>query len=227
MMKSVKPEIRVGSRGWNFDQWGGDFYPDDLPEDWRFSYYSNEFQAMLVPMNYLKQFSLDDWREWIDDTSKDYWFFVEISESDTWEDIEPYLQVFSDKLKGIVVSVEKLDSVDSLASLINKSKRVAPVTLTRTGTTISDQDMVTLQSCYEVNECWNGSGESPNWGYAESSAILLRSSEDDNSPEIIRHLVENGLEHAGRRESLAIIFDGTAPKISDMNNARTISELLA
>jgi uncharacterized protein YecE (DUF72 family) len=35
MMKNSKPEIRAGARGWQFEQWVGEFYPDDLPEDWR------------------------------------------------------------------------------------------------------------------------------------------------------------------------------------------------
>lgn len=226
MMKNAKPEIRVGARGWNFEQWIGEFYPDDLPEDWRFSYYSNEFQTVLIPSDYLTQFSLEDWQESIEDTGKDFWFYVELSESDTWEKIEPYLTILLDKLKGVVVTVEKLESLDGLASLINKVKLVSPVSLRRAGTAVSDQDMATLQSCYELNECWNGNSDSPNWSYNESSAILIRESEDDNSPEIIRQIVEKGLEYAGQREGIALIFNGSSPKISDMHNTKTITELL-
>ena len=122
MMKNAKPEIRVGARGWNYEHWNGDFYPDDLPEDWRFSYYSNEFQTVLIPSYYLAQFSPQEWQEWIEDTSKEFWFYIELSETDSWETMQPYLEIFSDKLKGVVVVVEKLDSLDSLASLINKGK---------------------------------------------------------------------------------------------------------
>lgn len=226
MMKNAKPEIKVGARGWNFEQWNGEFYPDDLPEDWRFSYYSNEFQTVLIPSYFLTQFSLEDWQEWIDDTEKDFWFYVELSESDSWQEIEPYLSMFVNKLKGVVVTIEKLDSLESLASLINKIKLVCPVSLRRVGTTVSDQDMTTLQSCYELNECWNGNSGAPSWSYNNSSAILIRESGDDNSPEIIRQIVEKGLEYAGQREGIALIFNGTSPKISDMQNTKTITELL-
>jgi hypothetical protein len=227
MMKNAKPEIRVGARGWNFEQWGGEFYPDDLPEDWRFSFYSNDFQTVLIPASYLTQFSLDDWVEWIEDTSKEFWFYIEISETDSWQEVEPYLQVFSDKLKGIVVAVETLTSVDALASLINKAKLVAPVSIRRIGGTISDHDMATLQSCYEVNECWDGESDTPRWSYNDSAAILLRDADNDNSPEVIRQLVEKGIEYAGRCDSIALIFTGASPKISDMQNTRTITDLLA
>lgn len=226
MIKNAKPEIRVGARGWNHEHWAGDFYPDDLPEDWRFSYYSNEFQTVLIPSQYLAVFSPQDWQEWIDDTGREFWFYIELSESDSWENISPYIEMFSDKLKGVVVAIEKLDSLDTLASLINKVKPVAPVSLRRTGNAISDNDMATLQSCYELNECWDGNSSSPNWSYNESSAILIRESDDDNSPEVIRQIVEKGLEYAGKREGIALIFNGSSPKISDMQNTRTITELL-
>jgi len=226
MMKTSKPEIRVGARGWNFEQWGGEFYPDDLPEDWRFSFYSNDFQTVLVPSGYLVQFSVDEWEEWIEDTSREFWFYIEISETDDWKAIEPYMKVFSGKLKGIVVTVETLSSIDKLASLINRAKSVAPVSIRRVGKKVSDHDMATLQSCYEVNECWDGGDNGPSWSYSDSAAILLRDANDDNSPEIIRQLVEKGIEYAGRCDSIALIFTGSSPKIIDMQNTRTITELL-
>lgn len=225
-MKRTKPEIRVGARGWDFEQWNGEFYPDDLPEDWRFSFYSNEFYAVLVPAGYLARYSPDDWQEWIEDTSKDFCFYLELSENDAWQDVEVYLSLFSEKLKGVVLSIEKLNSVDSLASLVNKVKLVCPVSLRRVGNTISDDDMATLQSCYEVNECWDGSSDAPSWSYNESLAIVLRDSEEENSPEQLRQVVEKGLEYAGRREAIALFFNGGTPRISDLRNTRTISELI-
>ena len=171
--------------------------------------------------------SLDDWSEWIEDTSKDFWFYVEVDESASWEEIEPYLKIFANKLKGIVVAVETLASVDSLASLINRAKKLAPVSIRRIGGAISDHDMATLQSCYEVNACWCGDSDAPSWTYKDSAAILLRDVNDDNSPEVIRQLVEKGIEYAGRCDSVALIFTGAAPRISDMHNTRTITELIA
>ena len=225
-MKNSKPEIRVGARGWDFEQWYSEYYPDDLPEDWRFSFYSNDFQAVMIPVDYLSQFTPDDWQEWVEDTSKEFWFYVEISASSRWEEVEPYLKIFSDNLKGVVVSIKELDSVDSLSVLINKVKHICPVTIRQVGDNISEQDMETLQSCHEVNECWDGRSSAPNWSYNESAAILLRDNNDDNSPEIMRQLMEKGIEHVGRRDSIALFFAGTSPKIGDLQTARTITDLL-
>lgn len=41
--------IRVGACGWQHAHWQGTFYPDDMPGDWRLSYYANEFSTVLVP----------------------------------------------------------------------------------------------------------------------------------------------------------------------------------
>ena len=40
--------ITVGSYGWRHPHWRGSFYPEDLPEDWQLSYYSNEFSVVMV-----------------------------------------------------------------------------------------------------------------------------------------------------------------------------------
>jgi len=225
MMKRAKPEIRVGARGWQFKEWGKEFYPDDLPQDWRFSYYSNEFNAVLIPYEYLSNYSLEDWQEWKEDTAKDFYFYVEISESAQWSNIKPYLQILGEQLIGVIVVVETLEHVAELANLINKVKQLAPVNLKRAGTKITDKDMVTLQACHEVNECWDGEGNAPVWGYS-GTATILRESGEQNTPEKVRQIIETGLESAGKCEVLALFFTGPAPKVSDINSSRMITELL-
>ena len=41
--------MKFGSYDWRWPQWNGIYYPDDLPEDWRLSYYANEFDTVLLP----------------------------------------------------------------------------------------------------------------------------------------------------------------------------------
>jgi len=54
--KILKQTINLGAYGWRHGRWSGTFYPDDLPmaddEDWRLAYYSNEFNAVMVPADY-------------------------------------------------------------------------------------------------------------------------------------------------------------------------------
>jgi len=49
----------VGAYGWNQSGWLESFYPEDMPEDWRLDYYSQFFQAVLVPES--------EWQSWAND----------------------------------------------------------------------------------------------------------------------------------------------------------------
>ena len=55
---SLKKTINPGAYGWRHKHWLESFYPEDLPvngsEDWRLSYYSNEFNTVMVPCDYWK-----------------------------------------------------------------------------------------------------------------------------------------------------------------------------
>lgn len=41
--------MKFGTFDWRWPQWNGRYYPDDLPEDWRLSYYANEFETIVLP----------------------------------------------------------------------------------------------------------------------------------------------------------------------------------
>lgn len=41
--------IHIGTRDWDDPAWQESFYPDTLPADWRFCYYSNRLRSLLVP----------------------------------------------------------------------------------------------------------------------------------------------------------------------------------
>jgi len=224
-MKKPKLEIFVGARGWQYPDWSGEFFPDDLPEDWRFSYYSNEQQAILVPFDYLCRYTKEDWAEWVEDAPGEFAFSVELSSTASWNEVSSVLDVIGDRLKGIIIVINELPDIGAFASLVKHAKMNAPVCIQRTGNTVSEQDMETLKSCHEVNECWDGENDTPVWGYG-GAAVLLRDSGQRNSPDILRQIIEKGIEYAGSCEAIALFFTGDSPKISDIRNARTITELM-
>lgn len=49
----------VGISGMGWDEW----YPEDLPPEWRLGYYANEFQVVLIPESDWCVWSNDDWQE--------------------------------------------------------------------------------------------------------------------------------------------------------------------
>ncbi len=57
--------IRLGARGLEHADLLKNFYPEDLPEDWRLGFYANEFNALLVPESIWQDESveLEDWQD--------------------------------------------------------------------------------------------------------------------------------------------------------------------
>ena len=58
--------FRVGTSGWNYRHWTGDFYPPDLKQrDW-FSYYARHFDTVEINASFYREPSpqtYDRWRE--------------------------------------------------------------------------------------------------------------------------------------------------------------------
>lgn len=76
----LKQSINLGANGWRHKHWLSSFYPEDLPvddEDWRLAYYSNEFSAVLVPVDYWQSESVNECEDWLDSVHSEFRFFVE------------------------------------------------------------------------------------------------------------------------------------------------------
>ena len=108
----MKKSITLGAYGWRHKHWLNTFYPDDLPddgqgEDWLLTYYSNEFDTVLVPADYWCAKEKVDCENWLEDVHEDFQFFVEchpsifdcISVSDWVEN----LKKLKPQLSGVVV----------------------------------------------------------------------------------------------------------------------------
>jgi len=74
-----KPTINIAAYGWSHKHWLSSYYPDDLPEDWQLSFYSNEFNAVMVPSVYWTDSSIVDCEQWSDDVHDDFRFYVQCS----------------------------------------------------------------------------------------------------------------------------------------------------
>ena len=106
----MKQTINLGAYGWRHRHWSGIFYPEDLPvaddEDWRLAYYSNEFNAVLVPVDYWLAAQSADYEEWLDSVHADFQFFVEcrasMLDSLALADLTAALKKLSPQLSALV-----------------------------------------------------------------------------------------------------------------------------
>ena len=64
--------VLIGACGWLHEGWSGEFYPEDLPEEWRLGYYGNEYQVVMVPASYWSSQAgkIAEWLEESDESLK-------------------------------------------------------------------------------------------------------------------------------------------------------------
>jgi len=66
--------IRVGACDWDHPQWLSHFYPDDLPEDWRLTFYANVFSTVLVSEAKWQANNVD-FEQWAEDVPEGFRFY--------------------------------------------------------------------------------------------------------------------------------------------------------
>ena len=130
----------LGAYGWTHDSWNDTFYPEGLPLEWQLSYYSNEFNAVLVPAGVWSDdfcatsevsFSCEDW---LDSVSDEFRFYIECR-ADMFADISfqafsENLQTLQPQLAGLVVLGEDI-SAASMKGIIDLADKLETAIFSR------------------------------------------------------------------------------------------------
>ncbi len=70
--------LLVGAYGWEYDSWVGAFYPPQLPDEWRFCYYSNRLRSVLLPADIWRSVAPDTARHLLQDSDPEFRFVLEL-----------------------------------------------------------------------------------------------------------------------------------------------------
>lgn len=73
--------IQVGAYGWNNASWQGNFYPEDLPEEWQFDFYNNMYRTVLVPQTEWLSWTEEYLEELLEAVEAPFSFFLELDAS--------------------------------------------------------------------------------------------------------------------------------------------------
>lgn len=68
--------VYLGAIGWEHEAWRGDFYPEDLPEDWRLSFYNTRFRCVYLPFELWRNAAADAVAGWLHDTHEGFHFVL-------------------------------------------------------------------------------------------------------------------------------------------------------
>ncbi|MHB1585664.1 MAG: DUF72 domain-containing protein [Acidiferrobacteraceae bacterium] len=72
------PGLMIGMCGWEHPDWTPGFYPEELPPEWRLTFYANHFTTVLVPAERWLSGARQDLEQWLDDTGDDFRFVLEL-----------------------------------------------------------------------------------------------------------------------------------------------------
>lgn len=96
------PKILPLRTGWDPVSDGSDWYPSDLPAEWRLTYFANAFWCVLVPTKLWRVAGASGAAGWVADTPGRFRFFLEL---DAWEAARragPVAEALGDRLGGLV-----------------------------------------------------------------------------------------------------------------------------
>ena len=68
--------LDIVTMGWEHLGWGQAFYPEDLPPEWRLTYFSNEFPAVMVPGKRWANADASLLRTWSEDVQEGFRFYL-------------------------------------------------------------------------------------------------------------------------------------------------------
>jgi uncharacterized protein YecE (DUF72 family) len=74
-----KREIQIGTSGWNYKHWKGDFYPEDLPQKEWLGYYLKKFTTVEINNSFYQLPDKKTLQKWFDKVPADFRFSIKAS----------------------------------------------------------------------------------------------------------------------------------------------------
>jgi uncharacterized protein YecE (DUF72 family) len=69
-------DIYIGTSGWQYNHWWGNFYPKDLKKDDWLSYYSGEFNSVEVNTSFYGAIKKKTYKKWLSEVPDDFCFSI-------------------------------------------------------------------------------------------------------------------------------------------------------
>jgi len=158
--------------GLDAPNWDRDFFPEDLPEDWRLGYYANEYPGILVPAAIWAQ--SPDVEGWVEDVPEVFEFHFQIRAAMPDESLARLIQaaeILGPRLKGLLLDSGNSEGYDVLM------ERLAAIS--------SGRKLSVMSPYLELPLCWQPDTEA---GLACGPGLI--GFESDMPPRQLRALVE-------------------------------------
>lgn len=233
-MVSHQHRLLVGANGWVHASWRDRFYPEDLPDDWQLTYYSNEFRVVLLPTHYW-DIAGEGPSQWLDACDGDFAFVVEVPaeliqralhDPVGREDLVVWsnrCQTLGPQCLGLLVEVRDEVDAGALEPLLADLSEAFNVCVEIVGAGARDA-LWRLAQNLQLGLVWDGQGESPRFGWGELAVTRLRRAPADLRG--LRRVVEHACELTATPRTAVLLVDIEPPDIEVMRQAEVIANLL-
>lgn len=125
MEKSANHQFYVGSAGWEHPQWEGGFYPEDLPPEWRLTFYNTVFPCVYLAYKEWSSCDLKTLGAWVEDTLERFRFVLEPNPDGLSDDDKGRLEVLAPRIDPPGGQVVWLEGKPDLKRLAGELKSLA------------------------------------------------------------------------------------------------------
>lgn len=121
--------IRVGAVDWRQPAWAGSFYPADLPEEWRLTFYASQFNCVFLPAKAWHAVETARLKQWCDDVHDKFVFLLQSDEISSRPEALGNKWLWVDALDERIHWFDKQSDLKRLASAIRATGADADVFL--------------------------------------------------------------------------------------------------
>jgi hypothetical protein len=223
-------DFDVAARGWDHHGWDGEFFPLDLPREWRLTFYANHFRSVLVPGRMLLRAESTNLAEWFADTPEEFRFFLEITvrlvarfRSDGVTALLRWLEPLRGRIGGLLLlGFSSPRGRTYMCWLEALGERFPIHTLTEPGRLIAPAAAAGLV-LGDLRQCWHPGLETADQAHSGCLGLVLGPGADLPG---LRRQIESFMGYARRAERATLCFAGCPPSLHRMQRARTLVELL-
>lgn len=227
--------VVIGACSWLHQSWINDYYPEDLPEDWRLGFYSNEFP--LVYLAAADWIDAVDFSDWVEEVAETFRFILELPDYNldetAYKQALDKARVLADYCLGLVIRLNPAACRDlnQLESRLKEAKCIAPVCIDSRNLTLAKECQILL-SRNNISEVWYAEEDEKivipedRATFTRGNLALCRVSGDQLDIASLRIVIEACLVAATNQRVSVLCIDGQPPSLELLRNANVLLNLL-
>lgn len=150
--------ILIGTYGWQDAAWEGNFYPPELPPEWRFCFYSNKIRSLIVPAHVWRTLCPGDVEQWAEDSDTTFRFVLELPPAlQTTLAVDAFFRPLArikDFIAALLLPVSPSMSIARFDALLGTLVACFPVCVRPLGARLGDAQRE-CAARYRATVCWD------------------------------------------------------------------------